>query len=83
LQWLDSVKIAIIEEAYEKLPTLFDRRPNNQNLEELQETKQLIDALIPTLKKEQKLSQITMQKIKKNREFLTLQEKKKRLSTLS
>jgi hypothetical protein len=83
LQWLDSVKIAIIEEAYERLPTLFDHRPKNQNFKELQETKHLIDSLILHLKKEQKLSLITMEKIKKNREFLSLQEKKKRLSTLT
>jgi len=82
-QWLNSLKIAIIEEEYETLAKLCDNIPQPDNIDDIKEAHTLIKDAIVVLQNEQKSFQTTMAKIKLNSAFLTQEKKKSRLSTLS
>ena len=82
MQWLDDLKVAIIEEEYETLSSLTQDLPTLSEVQ-MREAKTLIDEAISLLKEERKQTQISMDKIKKNSAFLAQEERKSRLSTLS
>ncbi len=72
--WLDALKVAIIEENHEAILTLCDNLPQSQDGTIMIEAKALIDATLPTLKKEQSIIKETMEKIKKNLAFVTQEQ---------
>ena len=83
MQWLNTLKVAIIEEEYESLATLCEQMPPLDDINDIQEAQTLIQDAILLLKSEQKTFQSTMDKIKKNSAFLSQEKKKSRLSTLT
>ena len=76
--WLDALKIAIIEENHEAIVTLCENLPQSQDSAIMIEAKALIDATLPTLKKEQSSIKETMEKIKKNLAFVTQEKNQNR-----
>ncbi len=81
-QWLEAFQLALIQENLTKIDTLLLDIPKG-NKEELVEMKNLIDATITTFEKEKNQTQEVMKKIKKQRAFLTQEEKKPSLLTLA
>ena len=82
MPWLDTLKIAIIEDDHESLIALMENIPP-LNKEEAIEANDMIKETITLFKKEQIVCQQTMIKIKKNAAFLSQEQKRPRLSTLS
>lgn len=83
MQWLNAIKVALIEEEYDTLSSLCEELPHFEDIKEMEEANDLIQEAITFLKNEQKNTQETMEKIKKNSHFLSQEKKKPRLSTLS
>lgn len=82
-QWLNSIKVALIEEEHKMLSSLCEELPHFEDIKEMQEANDLLQEAITFLKDEQNKTQETMAKIKKNSAFLSQEKKKPRLSTLS
>jgi len=82
-QWLNKLKLAIIEEQYETLGKLCQEIPKFESEAQLSEAHTLVKDAILVLQNEQKSFQSTMAKIKKNAIFLTQEKKRSRLNTLS
>ncbi len=82
-QWLNSIKVALIEEEHKMLSSLCEELPHFEDIKEMQEANDLLQEAITFLKDEQNKTQETMEKIKKNSAFLSHEKKKPRLSTLS
>ncbi len=83
MQWLNALKVAIIEEEYETLSTLCEEVPAFDDINDMKEAQTLIHDAILVLKNEQKSLQESMCKIKKNSVFLSQENKKSKLSTLT
>ena len=81
-QWLEALKIAIIEEQHDTIITLIEEMPK-LSLADAIEVRYLIQETI-TLFAQKKLSiQESMQKIKKNSAFLTYEKHNTHLYTLT
>ena len=81
-QWLDALKIAIIENHHDSIIALTEQIPPLTQEEALQANDMIKETII-LFQKEKIACQRTMEKIKKNAAFLAQAEKKPRLSTLS
>ena len=73
-QWLDDVKIALIEEQFDTLIVLCENLPEFHDVHDMEEASLLLHEAITRLRVEQKLCFASMEKIRKNSAFLT-QEK--------
>ena len=80
--WLDALKIAIIEEHHDSIIALIEEIPPLSQEEAIQANNMIKETII-LFKKEKIVCRETMEKIKKNAAFLTQEQKRPRLSTLS
>lgn len=72
--WLEELKIAVVEEDVEKIDLLMQEPPKLEDAQEIDSARTLIDEALKILTKLRSESEKSMQKIKKNIEFLNATE---------
>ena len=72
--WLEELKIAVVEEDVEKIDFLMQEPPKLEDAQEIDSARTLIDEALKILTKLRSESEKSMQKIKKNIEFLNATE---------
>jgi len=83
MKWLNSFKIAIIEEDVQKVDSLLNDVPEFKRIDDMREAFALISCAKQKFENEQSIIQEKMNKIKKGKKFLSLERRVVKIDKVS
>ena len=83
MKWLNSFKIAIIEEDVQKVDSLLNDVPEFKRIDDMREAFALIGCAKQKFENEQSIIQEKMNKIKKGKKFLSLERRVVKIDKVS